>query len=168
MSNSITIRLKRFYPLLRSPAEQVMAFYCPMPLELFLLMPDIAKILQITFVGSGISSFFPNLFYTTSHIFIRVPALKLLYHTCYSHHTMVTSRRGTLSPCLCIILRRGNHFSLTLMACGLSPIVLNTWSYLRLPYVCYPVADLPCRSGIITRQNYRPCPAASPIIFLKN
>ena len=42
---------------------------------------------------------------------------------------------------------------LALTACWLAPTVLNIWSYLRLPDVCYPVVDLPCRSGTYTRWN---------------
>ena len=53
---------------------------------------------------------------------------------------------------------------LSLTACCLAPTVLNIWSYLRLPDVCYPVVDLPCRSGIYTRWNYRPCSAAHPFV----
>ena len=51
---------------------------------------------------------------------------------------------------------------LTLTACYLAHTVLNIWSYLRLPGACYPMADLPCRDGILTRWNYRPCSAALP------
>jgi hypothetical protein len=43
--------------------------------------------------------------------------------------------------------------------------VLNIWSYLRLPDVCYPVVDLPCRNGTYTRWNNRPCSAAHPFYF---
>ncbi len=62
-----------------------------------------------------------------------------------------------------------NHFEakslqLTFTACWLAPIVLNIWSYLRLPDVYYPVVDRPCRSGTYTRWNYRPCSAAHPLI----
>jgi hypothetical protein len=49
---------------------------------------------------------------------------------------------------------------LSFTACWLALIVLNIWSYLRLPDVCYPVVDLPCRDGILTRRNHRPCSAA--------
>ena len=49
---------------------------------------------------------------------------------------------------------------LTLTACYLAHTVLNIWSYLRLPGGCYPMADLPCRDGIYTRLNNRPCSAA--------
>ncbi|MFH1931204.1 MAG: hypothetical protein ABIN18_06400, partial [Pseudomonadota bacterium] len=38
--------------------------------------------------------------------------------------------------------------------------VLNLWNYSRRPRVLYPVAGLPCWSGIHTRWNMRPCPAA--------
>ena len=51
---------------------------------------------------------------------------------------------------------------LTLAACCLAHTVLNIWSHLRLSDACYPVADLPCRDGIYTRWNYRPCSAAHP------
>ena len=53
---------------------------------------------------------------------------------------------------------------LSFTACCLAHIVLNIWSYLRLPDACYPVVDLPCRDGILTRWNYRPCSAALPRI----
>jgi hypothetical protein len=37
--------------------------------------------------------------------------------------------------------------------------VLDLWNYSRRPRVLYPVAGLPCWSGIHTRWNMRPCPA---------
>ncbi len=52
---------------------------------------------------------------------------------------------------------------LALTACYLAHTVLNIWSHLRLPGACYPVADLPCRDGIHTRWNNRPCSAALPL-----
>ena len=62
----------------------------------------------------------------------------------------------------CVETYEAKSLQLTLTACCLAPIVLNIWSYLRLPDVCYPVADLPCRGGSLTRWNYRPCSAALP------
>ncbi|MFH1934394.1 MAG: hypothetical protein ABIN18_22835, partial [Pseudomonadota bacterium] len=44
--------------------------------------------------------------------------------------------------------------------CCLDRPVLNLWNYSRRPRVLYPVAGLPCWSGIHTRWNMRPCPAA--------
>jgi len=53
---------------------------------------------------------------------------------------------------------------LLLTACCLAHTVLNIWNYFRLPSDCYPVVDLPCRSGIFTRWNNRPCSDAHPLI----
>ena len=70
-------------------------------------------------------------------------------------------------PCrpACVETYEAKSLQLTLTACCLAPTVLNIWSYLRLPDVCYPVADLPCRNGSLTRWNYRPCSAAHPYFF---
>jgi len=65
----------------------------------------------------------------------------------------------------CVNTYEAKSLQLTLTACCLAPIVLNIWSYLRLPDVCYPVADLPCRNGSHSRWNDRPCSAALPRTF---
>lgn len=78
---------------------------------------------------------------------------KQLYDTGLSHHTMVVSRRGTLSPCL-LETYEANSLQLSLTACCLAYIVLNIWSYLRLPDACYLVVDLPYQSGVHTHWNY--------------
>ena len=80
-----------------------------------------------------------------------------------SHHRMLASRRGTLSPYL-LETYEAKSLQLTLAACCLAHTVLNIWSHLRLSDACYPVADLPCRDGIYTRWNYRPCSAAHPFL----
>jgi hypothetical protein len=49
---------------------------------------------------------------------------------------------------------------LALTACCLDPPVLNLWDYSRRPEVLFPVAGLPCRGGIHSRRNLRPCPDA--------
>ena len=49
---------------------------------------------------------------------------------------------------------------LSLTACCLDPPVLDLWDYSRRPKVLFPVAGLPCRSGLHTRRNLRPCPDA--------
>ncbi len=87
---------------------------------------------------------------------------KQLCNTCLMHHKIVTSRRGTLSSCLDKKTYEAKSLQLMLTACCLAHIVLNVWSYLRLPDDCYPVADLPYRDGILTRWKYRPCSAAHP------
>jgi len=51
---------------------------------------------------------------------------------------------------------------LSLTAYCLAHTVLNIRSRLRLTDACYPVVDLPCRDGILTRWNYRPGSAAHP------
>ncbi len=50
---------------------------------------------------------------------------KQLYDTCHARHRMGASRRGTLSPCLCKILTRLNHFSLRLRPVALRPSCLT-------------------------------------------
>ncbi len=80
------------------------------------------------------------------------------------------------STCQCALYYGGFHYpkgvtlpigvfeaqyvQLMLTACCLGSPVLNLWDYSRRPRVLYPVADLPCRNGIHTRWNIRPCPAA--------
>ena len=81
-----------------------------------------------------------------------------------SHHKIVASRKGTLSPYL-INTYEAKSLQLMLTAYWLAPIVLNIWPYRRLPDVCYPVVDLPCRSGDHTRWNYRPGSAAHPFLL---
>ena len=46
---------------------------------------------------------------------------------------------------------------LALTAYCLDPLVLNLWGHPRRPKVLFPVAGLPCRSGVLTRRNTRPC-----------
>jgi hypothetical protein len=84
-----------------------------------------------------------------------------------SHHKMVASRKGTLSPYL-INTYEAKSIQLMLTAYWLAPIVLNIWRYRRLPDACYPVVDLPCRSGDHTRWNYRPGSAAHPFYILNS
>jgi hypothetical protein len=84
---------------------------------------------------------------------------KSFYHTCHSHHKMVASREGTLSPNSCMDLTRLNHFNIHLRPAVLRPSYLTFGVTYRLPDVCYSVVDQPCRSGIHTRWNTRPCPA---------
>ncbi len=59
---------------------------------------------------------------------------------------------------------KAKSLQLTFTAYCLAHTVLNVWSYPRLPDACYPVADLPCRDGILTRWNDRPGSAALPRI----
>jgi len=70
-------------------------------------------------------------------------------------------------PCrpACVETYEAKSLQLSLTACCLAPIVLNIWNYFRLPDVCYPVADLPCRNGILTRWIDRPCSAAHPFFL---
>jgi len=50
---------------------------------------------------------------------------KQLYETCHTHHRMMTSRRGTLSPCLCRVLTSLNHFNFRLRPAALRPPCLT-------------------------------------------
>ncbi len=87
------------------------------------------------------------------------------YDTCLSHHKMGASRKGTLSSYLDKKTYEAKLLQLMLTACCLAHTALNIWNYLRLPDGCYPVADLPCWDGILTRWKYRPCSAAPPIDY---
>jgi hypothetical protein len=56
-------------------------------------------------------------------------------------------------PCrpACVETYEAKSLQLVLTAYWLAHIVLNIWSYLRLPDDCYPMVDLPCRDGVLTR-----------------
>jgi hypothetical protein len=67
------------------------------------------------------------------------------------------------SVTLPIVVFEAQYVQLMLTACCLGSPVLNLWDYSRRPRVLYPVAGQPCRNGIHTRWNIRPCPAAPAI-----
>ena len=56
---------------------------------------------------------------------------------------------------------------LSLTACQLDPPVLTLWGRPRRAKVLYPVAGLPCRGGIPTRWNIRPCLAALTVLKVR-
>ena len=86
-------------------------------------------------------------------------------HRPFSRYSMVTSTGSTASS-LALKLSRLNHFNSSLTACCLDPPVLDRWDYSRRPRVLFPVAGLPCRCGLLSRRNTRPCPAALTPAFL--
>ena len=87
---------------------------------------------------------------------------KQLYDTCHARHRMGGFQKGYPVALLVNNSFEAKSLQLSLTACCLARTVLNIWSHLRLPDVCYPVADLPCQDGSLTRWNDRPCSAALP------
>lgn len=95
------------------------------------------------------------------HAMLYNPEAALCYLSCATWN--VGFQKGYPVALLVWNPYEAKSLQLLLTACCLAHTVLNIWNYFRLPGDCYPVVDLPYRSGIFTRLNNRPCSDAHPI-----
>jgi len=147
LSSSGITRPHKYYDTVRLPTmhQPVLALLSLVP-ALQSYITDIA--------GSPGLPYIPNI----HHAIVSAPG-KALQHLPIRTTSIVASAYLTASP-FPFSAFEALSVQRLLTAWCLVPSVLNLWDYSRRPRIHYPVTGLPCRSGILTHWNIRPCPAA--------